>query len=96
MRWPSTSPTWQSLLDLNKTIKLQSQSFDLDTMQELRHLGRVHKVNLQSVDEQLENNTFNLVYCETSMQVGNGFTKTISNGTEWQTALQQLFIRLAS
>ena len=30
---PSTPPTWQSLLNLNKTIKLQSQSFDLGTAQ---------------------------------------------------------------
>ena len=62
----------------------------------LRHLGRVRKVNIQSVNEQLENNTFNLEYCETSMQLANGFTKIISNGVECQTTLQQLCIQPAS
>eukprot|EP00435_Cladocopium_sp_Y103_P056347 s1336_g19.t1 len=62
----------------------------------LRHLGRVHKVNIQSVNEKLENHTFSLEYCETSMQLANGFTKIISKGTEWQNTLQQLCVRLAS
>ena len=31
----------------------------------LRHLVRVQKLNIQSVSEQLENNTFNLEYCDT-------------------------------
>ena len=62
----------------------------------LRHLGRVRKVSIQSVNEQLENNTFNLEYCETSMHFANGFTKIISNGVECQTTLQQLCIQPAS
>ena len=62
----------------------------------LRHLGRVHKVIFQSVNEQLENNTFNLEYCETSMHLATGFTKIISNGVEWQTTLQQLCIQPVS
>ena len=62
----------------------------------LRHLGRVRKVSIQSVNEQLENNTFNLEYCETSMHLATGFTKIISNGVEWQTTLQQLCIQPAS
>ena len=56
----------------------------------------MRKVNIQSVNEQLENNTFNLEYCETSMQLTNGFTKIISNGVECQTTLQQLCIQPAS
>lgn len=57
----------------------------------LRHVGRVHRVNIASINEQLEEGTFELEYCESKMQLANGFTKII-NGVEWQETMSQLCI----
>ena len=57
----------------------------------LRHVGRVHRVNIASIHEQLEDNTFLLEYCDTKLQLANGLTKII-NGVEWQTTLQQFCV----
>ena len=43
----------------------------------LRHSGRVHRVNVASIHEQLDQGIFDLDYCETTAQLANGFTKVI-------------------
>ena len=55
----------------------------------LRHAGRVHKVNVASIHEQLDQEVFGLEYCDTKLQLANGFTKVIGQA-EWQETLQQL------
>ena len=49
----------------------------------LSHCGRVHRVNVASIYEQLEQDIFTLRYCETSTQAANGLIKIISPA-EWQ------------
>ena len=58
----------------------------------LRHCGRVHRVNVASIHEQLEQDVFALRYCDTSSQAANGLTKIITPA-EWQQALEQLCLR---
>jgi len=52
----------------------------------LRQCGRVHRVNVASIHEQLEQEIFTLRYCETSAQAANGLTKVITS-SEWQQTL---------
>ena len=55
----------------------------------LRHTGRVHRVNVASIHEQLEQGAFDLDYCDAALQVANGFTKIIGT-SEWNSTLKQL------
>lgn len=57
----------------------------------LRHAGRVHRVNIASIHDQLVDETFTLEYCESKQQIANGLTKII-NGIEWQETMQQFCI----
>ena len=59
----------------------------------LRHAGRVHRVNIASIQEQLEQDVFELEYCETKCQHANGFTKVISTA-ERQLTLEQLCLSM--
>ena len=61
----------------------------------LRHAGRVHRVNVASVHEQLEQEAFELHYCDTALQTANGFTKVIGGSSEWSATLQQLCLEPA-
>ena len=54
----------------------------------LRHCGRVHRVNVASIHEQLEQEVFALRYCETPTQAANGLTKIITPA-EWQQTVEQ-------
>ena len=53
----------------------------------LRQCGRVHRANVASIHEQLEQEIFTLRYCETSAQAANGLTKVITP-SEWQQTLE--------
>lgn len=55
----------------------------------LRHTGRVHKVNVASVSEALEDETISADHCTTLEQKANGFTKIVPP-IEWTMTLQQL------
>ena len=55
----------------------------------LRHCGRVHRVNVASVHEQLERGNANIEYCHTFQQLANGFTKVIGP-QEWIATLTQM------
>ena len=57
----------------------------------LRHVGRVHRVDIASIHEQLVDETFLLEYCESKVQSANGLTKII-NGVEWHMTMQQFCI----
>ena len=53
----------------------------------LRHLGRVHKVNVASLCEVLEEDEVEALYCPSAEQRANGFTKIIPP-QEWQSTLK--------
>ena len=55
----------------------------------LRHTGRVHKVNVASIAEALEDESISASHCITSDQKANGFTKIIPPN-EWSMTLNQL------
>ena len=55
----------------------------------LRHAGRVPRVNVASIHEQLDQGVFDLDYCETTARLANGFAKVIGQA-EWQQTLKQL------
>ena len=55
----------------------------------LRHAGRVHRVNVASTHEQLDQGAFDFDYGETTAQLANGFTKVIGQA-EWQQTLKKL------
>lgn len=61
----------------------------------LRHAGRVHRVNVTSINEQLAEGVFDLEYCGTTSRLANGFTKVIS-ATERQHTLKQLCLSALS
>ena len=52
----------------------------------LRHCGRVHRVNVSSVTEALQDPLFSAEYCTTDSQKANGHTKAVSP-TEWSLTL---------
>ena len=55
----------------------------------LRHMNRVHRVNVASVCERLAEERVKAIYCSTKLQKANGFTKVISP-QEWPETLEQL------
>ena len=55
----------------------------------LRHLKRVHKINLASVKEQLDRDDTELMLVGTKYQKADIFTKALS-GTLWPAALSML------
>ena len=55
----------------------------------LRHMNRVHRVNVASVCERLAEDRVQASYCSTKLQRANGFTKVISP-QEWPLVLSQL------
>ena len=61
----------------------------------LRHTGRVHKVNVASVSEALEDETISADHCTTLEHKANGFTKIIPP-IEWTMTLQQLSLNYKS
>ena len=61
----------------------------------LRHTGRVHKVNVASVSEALEDETISSDHCTTLERKANSFTKIIPP-IEWTMALQQLSLNYKS
>ena len=55
----------------------------------LRHMPRVHRVNVASVSERLSEPNVQITFCPTKEQRANGFTKVISP-QEWSAMLEQL------
>ena len=55
----------------------------------LRHAPRVHRVNIASLHDLLEEGAFDLVYCHTKCQLANGLTKVITP-QEWPAMLDQM------
>ena len=55
----------------------------------LRHMNRVHKVNVASLCEVLEQEGVTAIYCPTADQRANGFTKIIPP-YEWKTTTAQM------
>lgn len=55
----------------------------------LRHCGRVHKVNVASISESLEEDSISADHCTTLQQKANGFTKIVPP-VEWPLTLCQL------
>ena len=55
----------------------------------LRHMNRVHRVNVASICERLAEERVKAIYCSTKLQRANGFTKVISP-QEWPETLEQL------
>ena len=55
----------------------------------LRHCGRVHKVNVASISEALEDESLTAEHCTTREQKANGFTKIVPP-IEWPLTLQQI------
>ena len=55
----------------------------------LRHMGRVHRINVASMSEVLAADDISCRYCHTKDQIANGLTKVIVPG-EWGHMLQQL------
>ena len=60
----------------------------------LRHAGRVHRVNVASIHEQLDQGVFDLDDYETTAQLANRFTKVIGQA-DWQQTLKQLCLETA-
>ena len=61
----------------------------------LRHSGRVHRINIAAMSEQLASENVNAVYCHTQEQIANGFTKAIPPA-EWNHMLQQLDMHVST
>ena len=59
----------------------------------LRHMGRVHRINVASMSEVLAGDDISCRYCHTKDQIANGLTKVIVPG-EWGHMLQQLCLEL--
>ena len=59
----------------------------------LWHCGRVHRINIASMSEQIEDDLVVATYCPTKEQIANGLTKVI-NACEWPTMLVQLGLKL--
>ena len=55
----------------------------------LRHCGRVHRINVAAMSEQLTSDSITAEYCPTQEQIASGFTKVIAPA-EWGHMLQQL------
>ena len=60
----------------------------------LRHCGRVHRINVAAMSEQLTSENITAQYCPTQEQIANGFTKVIAPA-EWGHMLQQLGMQSA-
>ena len=60
----------------------------------LRHCGRVHRVNIASIAELIEEQDqgINLEYCNTNLQLANPLTKILSPQS-WHEALMQLCVQ---
>ena len=56
---------------------------------ELRHCGRVHRINVAAMSEQLTSESITAQYCPTQEQIASGFTKVIAPA-EWGHMLRQL------
>ena len=62
----------------------------------LRHMNRVHKVNVASLCEVLEQEGVTAIYCPTADQRANGFTKIIPPH-EWKaTTAQMCLVEIAA
>ena len=59
----------------------------------LRHVGRVHRINVASMTEVLSGDDISCRYCHTKDQIANGLTKIIVP-SEWGHMLQQLCLEL--
>ena len=79
--------------DNQAVIKIVENKYSV----KLRHCGRVHRVNIASVSELLEDteHQISLRYCHTQLQIANALTKILAPA-HWPEALVQLQIRTAS
>ena len=57
----------------------------------LRHMGRVHRINIASMSELLNQDNVLCNYCDTKSQIANGLTKVIAP-CDWSHMLQQLCV----
>ena len=57
----------------------------------LRHMGRVHRINIASMSELLGQDNVLCNYCATKTQIANGLTKVIAP-CDWSHMLQQLCV----
>ena len=55
----------------------------------LRHIQRVHQVNLGSIKEELDKDDVDIVYCHTEFQAADIFTKALAPN-KWENALALL------
>ena len=82
---------------VNKTVNVEFHQDNSAVLQvlkagysaKLRHTGRVHKVNVASIAEALEDKSISASHCVTLDQKANGFTKIIPPN-EWPMTLNQL------
>ena len=76
------------LLQDNETVlKVLSNGYSYSS--KLRHMSRVHRVNIASMAEVLEREDYTATYVQSKQQVANGLTKIIPPA-EWPEMLQQL------
>ena len=82
---------------VNKTVNVEFHQDNSAVLQvlkagysaKLRHTGHVHKVNVASIAEALEDKSISASHCVTLDQKANGFTKIIPPN-EWPMTLNQL------
>ena len=76
--------------DNQAVIKIVENKYSV----KLRHCGRVHRVNIASVSELLEDteHLISLRYCQTHHQIANALTKILAP-VHWPEALSQLQVR---
>ena len=90
-----TMSLWDTLLgrpidlivleDNQATIKIIRNGYS----SKLRHVNRVHKINLSSVYERFEGDNVDIVYCNTDFQAADIFTKALAPN-KWDHALKLL------
>ena len=73
------------LEDNQATIKIIRNGYS----SKLRHVNRVHKINLSSVYERFEDDNVDIVYCNTDFQAADIFTKALAPN-KWDHALKLL------
>ena len=60
---------------------------------QLRHCGQVHRVNIASMSEQIDDDLVVATYCPTKEQIANGLTRVIGP-CDWPSMLVQLGLKL--
>jgi len=71
--------------DNEAAIKAVSKGYS----QKLRHMNRVHKINISSIHDALNNNNIDISHCTTDEQAADIFTKALA-AMKWPAALQLL------